>query len=141
MSPEGSVSTEPSVVLANQTTNVTFTCGGMGGPDNTFQWSCNGQDLSGETSPSLTIANITASDGGNYRCKVSNRAGFGSSTSVLIGVCCYNHSIFCRKFAALQCVLSCIHILQTIISCNGIAWATYFILHIYMVKHIMYYQL
>ena len=86
MSPEGSVSTEPPVALANQTTNVTFTCGGMGGPDNTFQWSRNGQDLSGETSPSLTITNITASAEGNYSCEVSNRAGFGSSISSLIGM-------------------------------------------------------
>ena len=86
MSPEGSVSTEPSVVLANQTTNVTFTCGGMGGSENTFQWSRNGQDLSGETSPSLTITNITASAEGNYSCEVSNRAGFGSSISSLIGM-------------------------------------------------------
>jgi hypothetical protein len=84
VSPEGSVSTEPPVALANQTTNVTFTCGGMGGPDNTFQWSHNGQDLSGETSPSLTITNITASDRGNYSCNVSNRAGFGASTSALL---------------------------------------------------------
>ena len=86
VSPDGSVSVNPSVLLANQTDNVTFTCGAMGGPGNTFQWSHNGQDLSGETTSTLTLTNISASDDGNYTCTVSNSAGSGSDVAMLIGM-------------------------------------------------------
>ena len=86
VSPDDSVSVNPSVLLVNQTDNVTFTCGAMGGPGNSFQWSCNGQDLSGETTSTLTLTNISASDDGNYTCTVSNSAGSGSDVAMLIGM-------------------------------------------------------
>ena len=86
MSPVGSILVNPSVLLVNQTDNVTFTCGAMGGPGNSFQWSHNGQDLSGEITSTLTLTNISASDDGNYTCTVSNSAGSGSDVSMLIGM-------------------------------------------------------
>ena len=86
VSPGDSVTVEPNPALLNQTDNVTFTCGAMGGPSNSFQWSHNGQDLSGETTSTLTPTNISASDDGNYTCTVSNSAGSGSDVAMLIGM-------------------------------------------------------
>ena len=47
----------------------------MGGPGNTYQWLLNGSDITGETSGTLTLASVTAADGGEYTCHVSNTAG------------------------------------------------------------------
>ena len=100
VSPDGSVSVNPSVLLINQTDNVTFTCGAMGGPGNSFQWSHNGQDLSGETTSTLTLTNISASDDGNYTCTVSNSAGSGSDVAMLIGM----HSFYIGTMSMFTCV-------------------------------------
>ena len=85
MSPGDTVTVSPNPALVNQTDNVTFTCGSLGGLGNTFEWSFNGQILSGATDSSLTISNGTASDGGNYTCEVTNSAGSGSDTAHLTG--------------------------------------------------------
>ena len=63
--------------------NVTFTCSAQGGPDNTFQWMKDGNILVNETQQTLTITDITASNGGEYTCTVSNSAGNESDTSTL----------------------------------------------------------
>ena len=89
MSPGDTVTVSPNPALVNQTDNVTFTCGSLGGPGNTFEWSFNGQILSGATDSSLTISNGTASDGGNYTCEVANSAGSGSDAATLTGECMY----------------------------------------------------
>ena len=62
---------------------VTFTCSAQGGPDNTYQWQRDGQDLMGETDTTLTVSNISAMNGGSYTCVVSNAAGNDSATAVL----------------------------------------------------------
>ena len=92
MSPGDTVTVSPNPALVNQTDNVTFTCGSLGGPGNTFEWSFNGQILSGATDVSLTISNVTASDGGNYTCEVANSAGSGSDAATLTGERMHNAS-------------------------------------------------
>ena len=83
MSPEGSVAVSPEMVIADVGGTVTFTCSAQGGPDNTYQWQKNGEDLMNETDTALIISNITAMNGGNYTCVVSNIAGNDSATAVL----------------------------------------------------------
>ena len=66
-----------------------FTCQAQGGPDNMFEWTVNGSALTNATiistsmQSTLTIDNISASDGGEYTCTVSNLAGNASNSSTL----------------------------------------------------------
>ena len=83
MSPEGSVAVSPEMVITDVGGTVTFTCSAQGGPDNTYQWQNNGEDLMNETDTTLIISNIAAMNGGNYTCVVSNTAGNDSATAVL----------------------------------------------------------
>ena len=83
MSPEGSVSVSPLNMTINREDNVTFNCLAHGGPGNTYQWQRNGMDLVSETSQTLAITQISATDGGEYTCVVSNAAGSGSASTLL----------------------------------------------------------
>ena len=83
MSPEGSVAVSPKMVIADVGGTVTFNCSAQGGPDNTYQWQNDGSDLMNETDTALIVSNITAMNGGNYTCVVSNAAGNDSATAVL----------------------------------------------------------
>jgi len=83
VSPEGSVSLSPEMVIGDDGGNVTFSCSAQGGPDNEYQWQHNGGDFIGETNTILTISNIDAVNGGNYTCVVSNAAGNDSATATL----------------------------------------------------------
>ena len=83
MSPEGSVAISPEMVIADIGGTVIFNCSAQGGPDNTYQWQNDGSDLMNETDATLIISNITAMNGGNYTCVVSNAAGNDSATAVL----------------------------------------------------------
>ena len=83
MSPEGSVAVSPEMVIADVGGTVTFTCSAQGGPNNTYQWKNDGEDLMNETDATLIVSNITAMNGGSYTCVVSNAAGNDSATTVL----------------------------------------------------------
>ena len=83
MSPEGSVAISPEMVIADVGGTVTFNCSAQGGPDNTYQWQNDGEDLMNETDATLIVSNITATNGGSYTCVVSNAAGNDSATAVL----------------------------------------------------------
>ena len=83
MSPEGSVAVSSKMEIAVVGGTVTFNCSAQGGPDNTYQWQNDGEDLINETDTTLTLNNISAMNGGNYTCVVSNAAGNDSATAVL----------------------------------------------------------
>ena len=83
MSPEGSVSVSPLNMIFNREDNVTFNCSAQGGPGNTYQWQRNGTDLDNETMETLTVSQISATDGGEYTCVVSNAAGNDSASTLL----------------------------------------------------------
>ena len=83
VSPEGSVAVSPEMEVAVIGGTVTFTCSAQGGPNNTYQWQNDEQDLMGETDTTLTVSTISAINGGSYTCVVSNAAGNDSATAVL----------------------------------------------------------
>ena len=58
-------------------------CSSAGGPDNTYQWQVNGSDITGATSPTLSLLNVQASTGGMYTCVVSNAAGTDDASTFL----------------------------------------------------------
>ena len=68
--------------------NVNFTCGASGGMDPiNYRWLFNGNELmedpghiSGVTTTTLMITNVTATDGGAYSCEATD-AGAGNVTS------------------------------------------------------------
>lgn len=81
VSPEN-VAVSPVLKIANVGGTVKFTCSTQGGPNNVYQWQKDG-DLIDETNSTLITSNITAVNGGNYTCVVSNAAGIGSAVAVL----------------------------------------------------------
>ena len=83
VSPEGSVSVTPLNVVLNRGDNVTLYCSAQGELDNTYQWQRSGTDLDNETMETLTIIQISAMDGGEYTCVVSNAAGNDSASTLL----------------------------------------------------------
>ena len=67
-----------------------LTCTAQGGPDNTFQWTLQGQVVS--NSFQLQFPSITGSDGGDYTCTVTNAAGSGSIIATITGnIVMHNH--------------------------------------------------
>ena len=74
----------PDDAIYSRGDDVTLICTAMGGPDNVFQW-MDSSNAVVESSSTLTLANVTATDGGEYTCMVSNAGGVSSaSTSVFI---------------------------------------------------------
>ena len=58
-------------------------CTSQGGPNNTYQWQANDTDIPGETTETLTMANVNASTGGMYTCVVTNAAGSDSDSTFI----------------------------------------------------------
>ena len=69
---------------ANADPGVTLTVNATGTAPLSFQWTKSGVDLSGQTSSTLTLNNVTSADAGAYSVKVSNAAG--ATTSVTANV-------------------------------------------------------
>ena len=73
------------------TTNATFTCQSMAGPNLTYTWFINDTTEASSNAdivvngPELTIINVTYLLGGRYTCVVTNIAGEGNDSSDLFG--------------------------------------------------------
>lgn len=113
VSPNGSVTIEPSLLVAANGSDVTFTCFTRGGPNNTFIWTRSDTINSGinetefisilstrpidveaflrlanpvilENGNGYSLMTVNATeDGGKYQCTVINEAGIGRNDSVL----------------------------------------------------------
>ena len=83
VSPQGSVSVSPPVLIANLGETITFACTGEGGPNNTYQWFKDDQTLPLYMRANLTLSLVNSTHGGEYTCLVSNAAGNESVTTVL----------------------------------------------------------
>ena len=56
------------------------------GPNLTYQWLKNGQEIVGATAPQLTLANLKTNDAGNYSVIISNPGGRVASRTAVVGV-------------------------------------------------------
>ncbi|MCI0744185.1 MAG: HYR domain-containing protein, partial [Verrucomicrobia subdivision 3 bacterium] len=56
------------------------------GPNLSYQWLKNGQEIAGATDSQLTLANLSTNDAGNYTVIVSNPAGRVSSQTAVVGI-------------------------------------------------------
>ena len=65
-----------------------LTCTASGGPNNMFYWFKDGVYLDGITADILNITDVTADDGGLYKCVVNNTAGNGSAYITIYGESC-----------------------------------------------------
>ena len=87
MSPSGSVM----AINSNQSTivgdSVTLQCTARGGPVNTFSWLRPQENRTiVDDDSELLIANLTAQDGGEYVCVVTNSAGVGMDSVTVNGM-------------------------------------------------------
>jgi hypothetical protein len=71
-------------VLAGQ--SVAFSVMTTGTPAPTYQWRRNGAALAGQTSVTLSLSNVSASDAGNYDVVVTNSAGAVTSVAAVLTI-------------------------------------------------------
>ena len=83
VSPQGSVIIRTEEQIPNLGENITLTCLGLGGPNNSFAWERNGEAISEENENQLILTNFNTSSGGVYTCTISNAAGSGSASASL----------------------------------------------------------
>lgn len=62
---------------------VQFVSRALGRPEPAYAWRFNGQQLSGQTSPSLTLSNLTVAQSGTYELVASNEVGSVTNTVIL----------------------------------------------------------
>lgn len=73
------ITTHPQSQTVAAGTTVTFAVVATGSAPLSYQWLKDGQNLSGQTAPTLTLNNVQASDAGSYTVLVSNSAGNATS--------------------------------------------------------------
>jgi hypothetical protein len=83
------VSTEPVSLTLYTNRSASFTVTASGDPTISYQWRRNGSNLSnggnisGATSPTLSVANVSTSDAGSYDCVVANLNAATSAVAIL----------------------------------------------------------
>ena len=75
--PAPTVTSQPTskLICASAGNSVTFSVTVSSATTPSYQWKKNGTDISGATSSSYTINNVTASDAATYVCEITNTAG------------------------------------------------------------------
>ena len=82
----------PSIVTPPQTqtvivgSTVTFSVAASGSQPLSYQWKCNGVNISGATSANYTIFNVQTSQAGNYTVVMSNAGGTATSATAVLTV-------------------------------------------------------
>ncbi len=75
------ITAQPASLTVATGASATFTVVAGGTAPFTYQWSKAGVPISGGTSSVLTLPNISAADGGNYVCVVTNAAGSATTNA------------------------------------------------------------
>ena len=70
--------------------SATFTAAAVGSEPLGYQWRRSGTNLPGQTSSTLSLANLTLADAGNYSVTVTNAFGTNTSTSASLTVFIWN---------------------------------------------------
>lgn len=78
--------TQPSSAVAVTGSSITFSLIATGSPSPTYQWKKSSIPISGATSSTYTISNITAAAAGNYSCVVTNSIGSVVSSVATLAV-------------------------------------------------------
>ncbi len=81
-----SITVPPASLAVSETGTATFSVTATGSVPLSYQWRKDGTNLSGATSPTLTLANVTAADEGNYDVVVSNHLGSATSASAALTI-------------------------------------------------------
>ncbi len=76
----------PTTQTVNPGATVTYTVTATGTPPLAFQWFHNNNEITGQTSSTLTLPNVTPANAGTYRVTVSNSAGTATSADVTLNV-------------------------------------------------------
>lgn len=80
------ITADPEDQSASVGDDVTFSVSATGNPSPTFQWRKDGAAISGATSSSLLLEDVTLSDQGEYDCIVLNSEGLTTSASATLTV-------------------------------------------------------
>ncbi len=84
VSPESSVTVVPSTSNSHEGDTLVFSCSANGGPGNVYSWIRLSDSTTVGNTSNLTLT-VSATDGGQYRCVVSNQAGNDSAATSLNG--------------------------------------------------------
>jgi hypothetical protein len=80
------ITSQPTSQTVNAGQNVTFSVAASSGAALKYQWTKNGTAISGATSPTLSLTNVTGSASGNYAVVVSNSGGSTTSATATLTV-------------------------------------------------------
>ncbi len=80
------ITTQPSNQTVTAGANVTFIAAADGTPTPTFQWRKDGTALSGATSATLALTNVSSASAGNYTVVATNSVGSATSNAATLTV-------------------------------------------------------
>ena len=80
------ISAQPQSITVDAGTTATFSVTASGAPPLAYQWQFNGSPLSGQTSSTLTINNVSSANAGDYKVVVSNADGPTTSLAATLTV-------------------------------------------------------
>ncbi len=83
----------PNATRSFQGESESFNCSALGGPGNMFSWMRLHDSMMVGNMSSLTVSVSSATDGGQYRCDVTNLAGNDFDTVTLNGELLYIHCL------------------------------------------------
>jgi alpha-tubulin suppressor-like RCC1 family protein len=84
LQPLPAITSQPTNLSVATGSNATFAVSAVGLPELSYQWSYNGDDLTGATNSTLIISNVTEAQAGVYAVRVMNSVGVAASSNVVL---------------------------------------------------------